>query len=52
MVGKKELYFEAGADEVWFCRVKGTMEFYANNQPLILQSNSVRCPSFSYRIET
>ncbi len=28
MAEKKQLYFEAGAEEVWFCREDGEMEFY------------------------
>ena len=43
---KKELYFEAGADEVWFCREDGHMEFYESSRPTAPQATSQRCPSF------
>jgi hypothetical protein len=43
---KKELYFEAGADEVWFCREDGRMEFYESSKPNAPKTTSQRCPNF------
>jgi Uma2 family endonuclease len=43
---KKELYFEAGADEVWFCREDGRIEFYQSSKPNAPQTSSQRCPNF------
>jgi Uma2 family endonuclease len=42
---KKELYFEAGAEEVWFCHDDGRLAFYLAADPLAPQSTSTRCPS-------
>ena len=47
---KKALYFEAGADEVWFCREDGRMEFYESSQPDTLQPTSQRCPQFPSKV--
>lgn len=33
MASKKQLYFEAGAEEVWYCRKNGRMEFYCRENP-------------------
>jgi Uma2 family endonuclease len=43
---KKQLYFEAGADEVWFCREDGRMEFFVSSQPNAARTTSDRCPNF------
>jgi Uma2 family endonuclease len=40
---KKALYFEAGADEVWFCDLNGTMTFFAAAGEL---ESSSACPDF------
>ena len=45
---KRELYFEAGAQEVWICGLQGKMEFYA---PAGKLAGSVLCPGFPIRIE-
>ena len=47
---KKHLYFEAGAEEVWYCREDGRMEFYAKNHPDVLITQSNLCPDFPVRI--
>ena len=47
---KKALYFEAGADEVWFCQEDGRMEFYASSQPDTQQPTSRRCPQFPSKV--
>jgi Uma2 family endonuclease len=46
---KRELYFEAGALEVWFCTADGDMEFYEAEQPDKSQATSVICPEFPQR---
>ena len=48
---KKALYFEAGAEEVWFCHRDGRMEFFLKATPET-PTASVLCPAFPARIET
>lgn len=43
---KKQLYFEAGAEEVWFCAEDGRMSFYEAREPDSSLSRSVLCPEF------
>ena len=50
MAGKKQLYFEAGAEEVWYCREDGRMEFYGKSNPDVFMSQSSLCPHFPVRI--
>lgn len=33
MEGKRDLYFEAGADEVWFCDKQGALAFFLKDRP-------------------
>lgn len=40
---KRALYFEAGAQEVWFCDLMGNMEFFDPAGPL---ERSAMCPEF------
>lgn len=40
---KMALYFDAGADEVWFCETSGAMRFHALSG---LLERSVLCPEF------
>lgn len=40
---KMALYFDAGADEVWFCETSGAMHFHSPSGPL---ERSVLCPEF------
>ena len=47
---KRNLYFEAGAEEVWYCREDGSMEFYAKSNPDTLITRSSLCPGFPVRI--
>lgn len=42
---KRALYFEAGADEVWFCERDGRMEFFLKGDPTT-PAASKRCPTF------
>ena len=51
MTRKKSLYFEAGAEEVWFCQLDGTMEFYAKSDPNQQSQSSTLCPDFAQRID-
>ena len=46
MQTKRQLYFEAGAEEVWLCELDGAMRFYLVNFPDTAQRQSLRCPSF------
>lgn len=46
MVAKKALYFEAGAEEVWFCDRKGRMFFYLAEAPDEPAKASGLCPGF------
>ena len=43
-------YFEAGAEEVWFCHRDGRMEFFLKATPET-PTTSVLCPAFPMRIE-
>ncbi|MBK1835590.1 Uma2 family endonuclease, partial [Roseibacillus ishigakijimensis] len=43
MLEKKALYFEAGAEEVWFCSVEGEMAFYLATAP-DQAARSLLCP--------
>lgn len=45
---KMALYFDAGADEVWFCETNGALRFHAPSGPL---ERSVLCPEFPVVIE-
>jgi Uma2 family endonuclease len=45
---KKQLYFEAGAKEVWLCAEDGTMRFFL---PGSLAPASLLCPDFPVRID-
>lgn len=45
---KRELYFERGAQEVWFCDEYGIMRFYS---PALRLERSVWFPDFPLRVE-
>ena len=45
---KKQLYFEAGAKEVWLCAEDGTMNFFLSGS---LTPASLLCPAFPLRID-
>lgn len=47
---KRSLYFEAGAEEVWFCAEDGTLQFYLADGPETSKAKSKRCPEFPARI--
>lgn len=50
MLGKMQLYFAAGAQEVWLCNEDGDMEFFAaeSTEPIKL---SKLCPAFPVKVE-
>lgn len=43
MTEKMALYFDAGADEVWFCETDGSMHFHTSAGPI---DHSTLCPDF------
>jgi len=47
---KRQLYFEAGAQEVWICDLTSKMHFYATSDPDSRISMSSRCPNFPLAI--
>ncbi|MEY4201072.1 MAG: hypothetical protein RLZZ265_2812 [Verrucomicrobiota bacterium] len=46
ITGKKQLYFEAGAEEVWLCDVKGRMTFFSKANRTQAVERSILCPAF------
>ncbi len=46
---KRQLYFDAGAEEVWFCQRDGQLEFFRKEAPETA-SQSVLCPAFPQQI--
>ena len=48
---KRQLYFTAGAEEVWLCDLQGVMSYYTSEQPNAPRKESPRCPSFPPEIE-
>jgi Uma2 family endonuclease len=49
MMGKMQLYFARGAEEVWFCDENGNLVFYRHDEPAA--TNSKLCPSFPVKFE-
>jgi len=45
---KHALYFDAGAAEVWICKLDGSISFFVG--PDCHQLNSLICPEFPNRI--
>lgn len=43
---KRQLYFEAGAEEVWLCNLDGSMSFFHRSSPDEQRAESRRCPEF------
>ncbi len=43
---KRQLNFQSGASEVWFCQTDGSMTYYHSDTPTTAQPNSTRCPNF------
>ncbi len=50
MEEKKSLYFEAGAEEVWFCDEHGYMHFFVKADPKTAVDKSAICPDFPREI--
>lgn len=50
MLGKMQLYYAAGALEVWLCDEHGDMEFFIREQ-LEPVPRSVMCPDFPLCID-
>lgn len=48
IAGKRELYFERGAREVWVCDLEGNMTFYDPSGPL---ERSAICPKFPVQVK-
>lgn len=46
MKEKRQLYFEAGAEEVWICQLDGTLTFYTSAAPDTPAAASPRCVNF------
>ena len=51
MASKRALYFEAGADEVWFCDQKGALHFFLKSGGDIEVKASALCPAMPRRIK-
>ena len=51
MVTKRDLYFEAGADEVWFCDQKGARHFFLKGGGDTEVKASALCPEMPRRIK-
>ena len=51
MENKRELYFAAGAEEVWFCDQKGTLHFFLKGSAETTAKASVLCPSMPKRVK-
>jgi Uma2 family endonuclease len=51
MEAKRALYFESGAEEVWFCDRKGAMHFYLKAAPDKLAKASLLCPTMPKKIK-
>lgn len=49
MMGKMQLYFARGAEEVWFCDENGTISFYRHDA--VGATESRLCPSFPVKLE-
>jgi hypothetical protein len=50
MKQKKRLYFEAGAEEVWFRERDGRMVFFQKAAPDVAVETSALCPEFPARV--
>ena len=48
---KKQLYFEAGANEVWLCKLDGSMEYFMSTSPDESSPTSYFYPEFPSQID-
>jgi len=51
MENKRELYFAAGAEEVWFCDPKGALHFFLKGSEASAAKASALCPSMPKRVK-
>ena len=51
MENKRELYFAAGAEEVWFCDQKGALHFFLKDNEASPAKASALCPSMPKRVK-
>ncbi len=51
MENKRELYFAAGAEEVWFCDQKGVLHFFIKGSEETAAKASALCPSMPKRVK-
>ena len=51
MENKRELYFAAGAEEVWFCDQKGALHFFLKGNEASAAKASALCPSMPRRVK-
>ncbi|WP_395753554.1 Uma2 family endonuclease [Prosthecobacter sp.] len=51
MENKRELYFAAGAEEVWFCDQKGALHFFLKGSEASAAKASALCPSMPKRVK-
>jgi hypothetical protein len=49
MIGKMQLYFARGAEEVWLCDEEGRMTFYCHDDNGAVESKL--CPEFPRKID-
>ncbi len=47
---KRRLYFEAGAEEVWFCDLKGALHFFGKAAPTRARKSSALCPTMPRQV--
>jgi Uma2 family endonuclease len=50
MLGKMQLYFAAGAKEVWLCDEDGSIEFFASDSTGPVKASRL-CPEFPVKVE-
>ncbi len=43
---KRQLYFDAGAEECWTCDLQGRMSYYKKEEPTTPKTSSKQCPEF------
>lgn len=52
MEAKRALYFEAGAEEVWFCDRRGALHFFRKGREHAAAKASALCPAMPGRLKT
>lgn len=50
MLGKRQLYFAEGAQEVWLCSEKGDLEFFRYDSPAAVEDSTL-CSGFPRHID-